>query len=132
MSKIKWSESRDLTESGVYAIRNKVTNKVYIGSSKQVRMRMHRHLFYNSTSIDLMNDVKSYGVDEFDWAILELTDEPRKCEGKWILAACRAGIVLYNIYSATDVYRFAKAHHYQLLSEMDVSDEEVKEMFMSP
>lgn len=64
---------------GIYKIVNLINGKIYIGSSKNLRVRLwkHRSLLrhnkhYNS---HLQNSWNKYGENNFDYAILETCDE---------------------------------------------------------
>lgn len=61
--------------SGIYVIRCKVTGKVYVGSSKniKVRWRHHRRMLKSGThhSIKLQRAWDKYGEDAFEFKIVE-------------------------------------------------------------
>lgn len=61
--------------SGVYKITNTVTNDFYIGSSKNVKLRWANHkcpsILKKYPNNPLYLDMKKYGVDKFDFQILE-------------------------------------------------------------
>lgn len=64
--------------SGIYYIKNTITNMYYIGSSKNIGHRLSKH-FSNlrkdkHPNIKLTNDYKKYGQDSFIFGILEKTD----------------------------------------------------------
>jgi group I intron endonuclease len=73
---------------GVYAIVNKQNGKAYIGSSKQVELRLIHHKSYIKTGLFLhyqgyAEDAKKYGVGEFDFKIIKETktiEEARELE----------------------------------------------------
>lgn len=64
---------------GIYAIRNKIDNKVYIGKSKNIEQRFwsHRNNLSKTdrnkkhTNRYLWNAVQKYGLDNFEFVILE-------------------------------------------------------------
>ena len=65
---------------GVYAIRNKINGKAYIGSSKNVELRMRHHKCYINKGLFLhyqgyADDAKKYGVDAFEFKILAETKD---------------------------------------------------------
>lgn len=66
-------------KSGVYGIKNKITKKVYIGSSKDLQRRFLKHfneLFHNRHRTKLLQqDFNKYGIDSFDIIIYEYTDD---------------------------------------------------------
>ena len=60
---------------GVYKITNTVTNDFYIGSSNNVKRRWREHKYYikckNHPNNQMYQDMQKYGVDKFDFQILE-------------------------------------------------------------
>lgn len=63
---------------GIYAIVNTKNNKIYVGQSRDIecRWRMHKHELNTNTHCNshLQRAWNSYGVDSFDFIILELCD----------------------------------------------------------
>lgn len=58
---------------GVYKITNKVTNQCYIGQSVNIERRFTEHKTPKAWGNDsLHNDMKKYGVQNFDFEILEI------------------------------------------------------------
>ena len=70
-------------KSGIYIIINKINNKTYIGSSKNVRRRIRDHRYkykddkYNSNWYNhrLYQDMRKYGLENFEFKILCLCEE---------------------------------------------------------
>ena len=62
-------------KSGIYAIRNKVNGKIYIGSSVDVSKRQKQHyrlLTQNKHhSYKLQADWNKYGEEAFEWCVIE-------------------------------------------------------------
>jgi len=63
---------------GVYAVRNKINGRAYIGSSKHVELRLRHHKCYINTGLFLhyqgyAEDAKKYGVDAFEFKLLAET-----------------------------------------------------------
>jgi group I intron endonuclease len=60
---------------GIYIIRNKVTNKVYIGQSIDIKKRFREHKSYlknsNHWNPNLQNICNKYGLDILEFKILE-------------------------------------------------------------
>lgn len=79
---------------GIYKITNKITNKVYIGQSVDIRRRWNSHInVLNDTnkneeekSTALHQSMLKYGVDNFDFEIVELCaqSELNEKEQYWI------------------------------------------------
>lgn len=63
---------------GIYCIKNKINNKVYIGLSKNLERRKIQHIsclrggYHFNTK--LQNAFNKYGEENFEWSILEYTD----------------------------------------------------------
>lgn len=64
---------------GVYMIRNKINNKVYIGSSKNIKQRISKHKLdlkkNNHFNKHLQRSWNKYGKDNFEFIILKIVDE---------------------------------------------------------
>ena len=75
---------------GVYCIKNTITNKVYIGSSLNIKSRLKTHIFSLKNnkhhSLKLQRSYNKYGKDNFLFKILELCDkkELETKEKEWI------------------------------------------------
>lgn len=71
--------------SGVYKITNTVTNDFYIGSSKNVKLRWANHkcpsAWKKCPNNPMYLDMKKYGIDKFDFQILEEV-EPEQLKEK--------------------------------------------------
>lgn len=68
--------TKDKGKSGIYVIRNLINNKVYIGKSKNIYIRMKTHVTkLNTKSQDenrhLINAWHKYGKDKFDYYVIE-------------------------------------------------------------
>jgi group I intron endonuclease len=66
---------------GVYEIRNKINNKVYIGSATNITTRWNQHienLLYNiHVNYKLQEDYNKYGISAFSFSILEIVKEQK-------------------------------------------------------
>ena len=79
---------------GIYKITNKITNKVYIGQSVDIRRRWNAHIsILNETnkneeekSTALHQSMLKYGVDNFDFEVVEVCaqNELNEKEKYWI------------------------------------------------
>ena len=65
--------------SGIYKITNTVTGDFYIGSSKDVKIRWAHHkcksTWKNNPNKQLYKDMQKYGLDKFDFQMLEEVEE---------------------------------------------------------
>lgn len=63
--------------SGIYKITNIVTNRIYVGASKDMKKRKHVHLYNlkmgKSYSKNMAQDYQDHGKDSFKFTVLELT-----------------------------------------------------------
>lgn len=74
--------------SGIYKITNKITNNCYIGSSKNIKKRWSNHkssyTWKQHPSVRLYQAFQSYGLDNFEFEIIEETDNLREREQYFI------------------------------------------------
>lgn len=73
---MKLNRKRDLNKCGIYCIRNKNNNKVYIGKSKNIYSRIKQHInLLNKKSKNenryLIHSWFKYGRDSFEYEVLE-------------------------------------------------------------
>lgn len=63
-------------ESGIYAIKNLINNKMYIGSTKNFRLRYNKHYFElvagKHPSKHLLSSFNKHGKDSFNFEVLEV------------------------------------------------------------
>lgn len=77
--------------SGVYFIKNKVTQKIYVGSSIDIYRRWARHkddlLKNKHHSVKLQNSYNKHGIQQFEFFLAEsafTSKQLQKIEQKWI------------------------------------------------
>ena len=63
---------------GIYMIRNRLNNKVYIGSTNNLQKRFKQYMWatasdstYTETTRTIVSEIKQYGWDNFEFTILE-------------------------------------------------------------
>lgn len=65
---------------GIYLIENKKNNKKYVGKSKNIKRRIKEHINWSNNpnrkeyNYELYSEMREYGVESFEFSILELTD----------------------------------------------------------
>lgn len=62
--------SQNSKKCGIYQVKNKINNKIYIGQSIDIERRWNQHK-YGKGSIILKNAIEKYGLDNFEFTILE-------------------------------------------------------------
>lgn len=69
-------------KKGIYYLKNKETNLIYIGSSCDIGRRISKHFSQlnigNHPNHKLLDDYNKYGIKSFEYGILELVDENLK------------------------------------------------------
>ncbi len=91
---MKLNRKRDLKRCGIYAIRNLVNNKMYIGKSVNIYERIRNHInLLNKSSLDenihLINSWHKYQRENFEYLVLEDVEKSniklKEKELYWIL-----------------------------------------------
>lgn len=101
--------------SGIYAILNKLNNKIYIGSSKSIGSRLNEHKY------DLIKNIHyntrfqkaflKYGLDNFKFILLE------KCNESDLLIKEQYYIDLYRSYDKNFGYNICPTANRTIISE---------------
>lgn len=77
-----------MKQAGVYKITNNITKDFYIGSTNNIQRRFIQHRYNGSDKgrkhSNLYNDMRKYGLDNFSFDVLELTDNYRESEQFYI------------------------------------------------
>ena len=61
---------------GIYKIENKINGKSYIGQSANIERRWKDHkTHYKINDEPLYNEMKLYGIENFEWSVIEECDE---------------------------------------------------------
>lgn len=84
---LRSDSKRVLNNSGIYAFRNKVDGKIYVGQSKNVLTRKQQHEKSKvSNSRRFHNAMKKHTPKGFDWVVLEYCDksELNEREAYWV------------------------------------------------
>ena len=82
---------------GIYLIRNKQSNKVYIGKSLDIENRLNQHKS-KSSNLELRSDIDKLGLSEFEFSILKRCNNNKLdlYERKYIKQFQEKGFNLYN------------------------------------
>lgn len=89
---------------GIYGIKNKINNKIYIGQSSEVWKRWARHKAELSKNKHpnkhLLKSYKKYGKENFEFLVLEecLKEELNEKEEKWINNFPKENLYNINFY----------------------------------
>lgn len=64
---------RDLLKNkgGVYCFISTINNKQYIGSAKDLHLRLIEHLANKKSNVALQSAIEKYGLDKFNFGIYE-------------------------------------------------------------
>jgi len=73
---MKLNRKTDLKRCGIYCIKNKINNKVYIGKSKNIYERIRQHINMlnkkcKNENRHLINSWHKYGRDSFEYFVIE-------------------------------------------------------------
>jgi hypothetical protein len=93
------------SKSGVYKITNLINKKYYIGSTKHLASRYRTHLCNlkanKSPCIILQNAINKYGIDNFSFDVIKVTDKYKELE----IDILNDNFPPYNIIKETKVRR---------------------------
>ena len=100
--------------SGIYKITNTVTNDFYIGSSKNVKKRWANHkcpsAWKNNPNNQLYKDMQKYGLDKFDFQILEEVEIEKLKETEQKFIETLKPTYNSNNAKGLDIERYKKSH----------------------
>lgn len=69
-------------KSGIYYLKNTISNLIYIGSSKNIGERISKHFSQMNCGTHpnskLISDYNKYGISSFTWGVLEYSDDDLK------------------------------------------------------
>jgi group I intron endonuclease len=100
--------------AGIYALRNRITGRVYVGRATSLEDRRVAHLTelrggYHANR-HLTRDWAAHGADAFEWTILEYVTDParlERVERRWIRRLLADGAAV--LYNATSVPKISRA-----------------------
>jgi group I intron endonuclease len=94
-----------MKQCGIYKITNKINNNYYIGSSIDINNRWKNHIkaVKNNSSYPIHRAIRKYGVENFNFEIIELCDKNELLHKEQLLLDEHVGkTVCYN--ASKDVY----------------------------
>lgn len=72
-------------KKAIYKYENKINHKIYIGQTNDVNRRFKEHLSSKSFRTSLIEKaIQKYGIDNFDFTVLEWTENYNEQEKYWI------------------------------------------------
>lgn len=116
--------------AGVYQLKNKVTGKIYIGASTRMRKRKSEHFSsmkagYHKND-QIQQDFNLYGIESFEWTILEQTKKLKEREQHYINTLSN----LYNIQSIVDqIWSIPKEYKERRVERQKVFYQEAAEWY---
>ena len=97
--------SKYRNKSGIYYLKNKVTGKIYIGSSNDIGSRISKHFSQlrkgNHPNNNMLKDYIAYGEDSFTFGVITYAFENLKSKERVPFNyICRYDYIWNNVYSA--------------------------------
>lgn len=77
----------------IYKFENKINGKIYIGQSKRERRRYFSHIQCNNPIYEIDRAIKLYGINNFDYSILESLNTYKKLIVGWM----KKKYIIFNI-----------------------------------
>lgn len=113
-----WNKADLINSTGIYAFRNKLNGKIYVGQSKRVLTRKRQHERGDlGNSRRFHNAMKRYGSEGFDYAVLEYC-ESKQLDARevfWIEKLCSLYPDGYNLLSGGGAFQ---KHHAETRKKM--------------
>lgn len=108
----------DINAGGIYAIKNVITNHIYIGQAKKFLHRLYAHqqalLHNNHANTHMQNSFNKYGIEQFEAILLEQTTKRNEREIYWMNYFVESH-TLYNVREGGDfTSKFSKEHSKKL------------------
>lgn len=127
----KWND----VVSGIYCIENKLNGKKYIGLSSSIYGRWRDHALANGSCTAIHGAINKYGIDCFDFSILEVCEADKLYEKEIEYIAKHNSIFPngYNLTSGGDGARDVTEHTKEIMRNIMIEkweDPEHREMFL--
>jgi len=91
-------------KSGVYCIINTINGKLYVGSAKDLYLRLAEHISNRKSNIALQNAILKYGLKNFNFAVLEYFVYYATCANNKALTDLETSYI--KKYSFDNLYNF--------------------------
>lgn len=97
--------------TGIYCIKNQVTNEIYVGQSVNIERRWEQHKKAMKTKkYQLYSSMRKYGLHRFTLQVLEECPKHKLDEREkyWIERKQKEGFFLYNIIGVHEKEKYIK------------------------
>lgn len=108
------NQYKGINEAGVYIIKNKITNKIYIGQTTNFYRRWYEHtknlfLLYHHNE-NLQFEFNKYGIDVFEFKVAKEiigTQKEREIEElSYMFAMHKLKLPMYNVIRDTEIIKY--------------------------
>ena len=93
-----------LRKGGIYSFLNKVNGKQYIGSAKDLYLRLNEHLSHRKSNKALQAAISKYGIDNFNFCIYEFFTYENKASSFKLLTDLET--IYIRKFKFKDLYNF--------------------------
>lgn len=91
-------------KGGIYSFINTINNKQYIGSAKDLYIRLNEHLNNKKSNINLQRAIIKYGLDKFNWVVYEYFSYTSKIISNQDLTTLETNYI--KSFNPTTLYNF--------------------------
>lgn len=91
-------------KGGIYSFINTINNKQYIGSAKDLYIRLNEHLNNKKSNINLQSAIIKYGLDKFNWVVYEYFSYTSKIISNQDLTTLETNYI--KSFNPTTLYNF--------------------------
>lgn len=91
-------------KGGIYSFVNVINNKQYIGSAKNLYIRLNEHINNKKSNINLQRAFDKYGLDKFHWIVYEYFNYTTKIISHKDLTTLETNYI--KAFNSTSLYNF--------------------------